>query len=156
MPVAVRQYPQALTLRRSASNMTIYDPIAYALGITPNPKMYNEIMCEEVPNQYDPLISREEALKRNAEFIACDKCGIIGNRPNMMRWHFDKCKTVLKNCKQCGNIIPRQNVKDYMYNKKIYCNRDCYMASKKGIPPIIMTEEVKQKLRGPRKKKIGK
>jgi len=94
----------------------------------------------------DPKVSKEEALKRNSEFITCPKCGVNGNRPNMMRWHFEKCKTHLKNCEQCDNIIPRQGVKDHLYNAKKYCNRKCYMESKKGKKPIEMTTEVRQKL----------
>ncbi len=39
----------------------------------------------------DPSILREEALKRNADIVECDVCGAKGNRPNMSRWHFDKC-----------------------------------------------------------------
>jgi hypothetical protein len=100
----------------------------------------------------DPEINRVEALQRNSEFIKCPKCGVTGNRPNMMRWHFDKCKTVLKNCKQCGKIIPRQNVKDYLYKQKQYCDRKCYMESKKGKAPINMTPEVCKKVSEARKK----
>ena len=89
---------------------------------------------------------REEALKRNSEIVTCPKCGVFGNRPNMMRWHFESCKTVLKSCKQCGNTIPRQGIKDHLYKTKTYCNRKCYMESKKGINPIEMTEEIKKKI----------
>ena len=95
---------------------------------------------------FDPITNREEAIKRNAEIVECDRCGTKGNRPNMMRWHFENCRTELKNCKHCGNVIPRQGVKDYLYDQKIFCNRKCYMKSKVGRPPIIMTEEVKDKL----------
>ena len=95
---------------------------------------------------FDQSISRDEALKRNAEIVTCPKCGVSGNRPNMMRWHFESCKTVLKSCKQCGNTIPRQGIKDHLYNSKTYCNRKCYMESKKGKNPIEMTEEVKEKI----------
>ena len=88
---------------------------------------------------FDPIINREEALKRNAEIVECDKCGVKGNRPNMMRWHFENCQTILRSCKQCVKIIPRQGIKDYLYDQKIYCNRQCYMKSKKGkpLPPQV-------------------
>ena len=99
------------------------------------------------PITYDnPLVSRAEALKRNSEFVECPKCGVTGNRPNMMRWHFDSCKTVLRNCEQCGKVIPRQGVKDIQYNQKKFCNRKCYMESKKGKNPIEMTDEIKNKI----------
>lgn len=100
----------------------------------------------------DPLILKEEALKRNSENVQCPKCGVQGNRPNMMRWHFDKCKTILKNCKQCGQVIPRQGIKDHLYKQKHYCNQECYMESKKGINPIEMTSEIKKKISDSRKK----
>lgn len=99
----------------------------------------------------DPTILREDALKRNSEIVQCPKCGVEGNRPNMMRWHFDKCKTTLKNCQQCGNIIPRQGIKDYLYKEKHFCNRSCYMESKKGKNPIEMTAEVRKKISDARK-----
>jgi len=88
---------------------------------------------------FDPITNREEAIKRNAEIVECDKCGVKGNRPNMMRWHFDNCKVILRSCKQCGNTIPRQDIKDYLYDQKIYCNRKCYMKSKLGkpLPPQV-------------------
>ena len=101
---------------------------------------------------FDPNISREEALKRNSEFITCDKCGVTGNRPNMMRWHFDNCKTILRKCEQCGNTIPRQGTKDYLYNQKKYCNRKCYSESKKGKTFLDMTKEMKNKISISRKK----
>lgn len=88
----------------------------------------------DIPLQYNSEISKTEALKRNAEIVTCDKCGVTGNRPNMMRWHFENCQVILRSCKQCGNTIPRQGIKDYLYDKKIFCNRKCYMESKKGIP----------------------
>lgn len=95
---------------------------------------------------FDPIMNREEALKRNAEIVECDKCGVRGNRPNMMRWHFENCKVELRSCKQCGKTIPRQGVKDYLYDKKIFCDRKCYMKSKAGKPPISMTNEIKNKI----------
>ena len=104
----------------------------------------------------DPTINRIEAIKRNSEFVICPKCGVEGNRPNMMRWHFSKCKTVLKNCKQCNKIIPRQGVKDHLYKEKHYCNRECYMESKKGKNPIEMTSEVRKKISEARKKYHGR
>jgi hypothetical protein len=94
----------------------------------------------------DSEIEKQQALRRNATIVTCPNCGVKGNEPNMLRWHFDNCKTKLKNCLQCGNLIPRQGVKDFLYEKKFYCNRSCYMESKKGKPPIIMTEEIKKKL----------
>jgi hypothetical protein len=100
----------------------------------------------------DPTINREEALKRNSEIVKCTKCGVEGNKPNMMRWHFDNCKTELKTCKQCKNVIPRQGIKDYLYKEKHYCNRKCYMESKKGKAPIEMTSEVRKKVSEARKK----
>lgn len=100
-------------------------------------------------------IEREEALKRNATIVTCPKCGVQGNEPNMLRWHFDNCKTELKKCLHCDNIIPRQGIKDFLYKQKFYCNRSCYMESKKGKPPIIMTNEVKQKLSEHRKGKTS-
>ena len=103
--------------------------------------------------QIKPLndLTQMETLMRNSEIVTCPKCGVKGNSPNMARWHFDNCKTITKSCKQCGKIIPRTsndgtNIKPYLYNQKNYCNRKCYMESKKGIPPIIMTEEVKKKI----------
>ena len=104
----------------------------------------------------DPTINRMEALKRNSEFVKCPKCNVTGNKPNMMRWHFDNCKTILKNCKQCGNIIPRQGTKDHLYKEKHFCNRKCYMESKKGKNPIEMTSEVRKKISEARKKYHGR
>ena len=125
--------------------MSIYDPLSEALGIEPNPNFkFSDWLI--VPENLDPHILRQEAIKRNSEFVACDKCGVVGNRPNMMRWHFENCKTTLKECKQCGKTIPRQGIKDHIYNKKTYCNRNCYMKSKIGKPPIIMTNDIKEKL----------
>lgn len=100
----------------------------------------------DLPSQYDSTICKSEAIKRNAEIVECDKCGVKGNRPNMMRWHFENCQVVFRSCKQCGNIIPRQGVKDSLYNTKIYCCQDCYMSSKKGKAPITMTNDVKKKI----------
>ena len=102
---------------------------------------------------FDSDIEREEALKRNATIVTCPNCGVKGNEPNMLRWHFDNCKTKLKKCLHCDNIIPRQGVKDFIYSQKFYCNRSCYMSSKKGKPPIVMTDEVKKKLSEHRKGK---
>jgi hypothetical protein len=95
---------------------------------------------------FNPEFSREEALKRNSEIVECDRCGVKGNYPNMMRWHFTKCQVVLRTCKYCGLTIPRQNVKEYLYKNKHYCNRKCYMYSKRGKPCIEMTQEIKDKL----------
>ena len=117
------------------------DHIAEALNLEPI-----DFIFDPPENKWDPTISKEEVLIRNSEIVVCDRCGVSGNRPNMMRWHFDKCKTLLRNCEHCSNTIPRQGIKDYLYNQKKFCNRVCYMASKKGKPAMIMTEDIKQKL----------
>lgn len=88
-----------------------------------------------------------EAKQRNSEIVKCPHCGEEGNRPNMMRWHFENCKTVLKNCEQCGNAIPKKGIVNHLYQKKKYCNRKCYMESKKGKPFLEMTPEIIEKLR---------
>lgn len=109
--------------------------IALALGIKDDPSVDIEALFAEAGLLFhDTNISRIEALKRNAEIVECDRCGTTGNRPNMMRWHFENCKTVLRKCLHCDGIIPRQGIKDYLYVQKLYCNRKCYMASKKGKP----------------------
>jgi hypothetical protein len=100
----------------------------------------------------NPLVNRYEALKRNAEIVECPKCGVKGNRPNMMRWHFENCKTVFRNCNHCGNTIPRQGIKESQYKQKLFCNQSCYMESKKGKNPIEMTDEIKQKISEARKR----
>jgi hypothetical protein len=105
---------------------------------------YEDIDKQEFESQRELFVS--EALKRNSTFIKCPHCNVTGNEPNMLRWHFDNCETVLRCCKQCGNTIPRQGIKPFLYNVKKYCNRKCYMESKKGKPPIVMTHEVKEKL----------
>ena len=127
------------------------DTIAETLGIESN-----DIDVEAIFNQYititsfNPELLRKECLVRNAEIVACDKCGVTGNRPNMMRWYFENCKTVMRNCLQCKREIPRQGIKDFLYSKKKYCNRKCYMKSKIGKAPINMTAEVRNKLKGKR------
>ena len=88
----------------------------------------------------------EDALKRNSTFIQCPKCKVVGNEPNMYRWHFENCKTTFRTCEQCNETIPRQGLKPFLYDAKKYCNRKCYTESKKGKPPILMTDEIKQKL----------
>lgn len=94
----------------------------------------------------DPTVNRMEALKRNSDFIKCPKCGVKGNRPNMMRWHFENCDEMpLKKCLFCKKTIAR-DVKPHRYKQKLYCNQKCYMESKKGKPPIEMTKEIKEKL----------
>ena len=98
-----------------------------------------------LPIEYSEFC-KSEAEKRNAVMVQCPKCGVTGNEPNMLRWHFDNCTTHLRTCKQCGENIPRQGIKPIQYDVKKYCNRKCYMASKKGKAPIIMTDEVKDKL----------
>lgn len=126
------------------------DMIGKTLGL---PEMETDIdaLFEQYGmKNYDPNICRIEAIKRNSETVTCDVCGVSGNYPNMMRWHFENCKTILRSCEYCGNEIPRQGIKNFLYDKKKYCNRECYMGSKKGKAPIIMSEEVKQKLRKPK------
>lgn len=124
------------------------DTISIALGL---PELEEDIDCDRLfklygMSDYDKEISREETLKRNAEIVTCDRCGVQGNRPNMMRWHFENCKTILRNCEHCGDIIPRQGTKEIHYKVKKYCGRSCYMASKKGKLAIDMTDDVKNKL----------
>ena len=87
-----------------------------------------------------------DALKRNSTSIKCPKCDVVGNEPNMLRWHFDNCNSILRLCEQCNNTIPRQGIKPFLYDVKKYCNRKCYMNSKKGKQPIKMTDEVKEKI----------
>jgi RecJ-like exonuclease len=113
---------------------------------------YFEVDMSNLIFSNDPTILRNEALKRNSEKVQCPKCQVEGNRPNMMRWHFEKCKTILKNCEQCGKIIPRQGTKDFCYKNKKYCERKCYMESKKGIVFLEMTVEMREKLSVARKK----
>ena len=105
---------------------------------------YEDIDKQEFESQRELFVL--EALKRNSTFIECPHCNVTGNEPNMLRWHFDNCETVLRCCEQCGNTIPRQGIKPFLYDVKKYCNRKCYMESKKGKPPIVMTREVKEKL----------
>jgi len=108
----------------------------------------NELF-EKLPDnliRFNPELSREEAIERNAIKMTCHNCGVFGQGINLKRWHFDNCKTQLKNCEQCDKIIPRQGIKDFLYIQKKYCNRKCYMESKIGKPPIEMTDEIKQKL----------
>ena len=132
------------------SSTTIYDSISESLGLQAIDTIIdNDDTHEMILN---PTLNREEAKKRNAEIVTCGVCGVSGNYPNMMRWHFENCSQQLRNCQQCGEVIPRQGTKPYLYKQKKFCNRKCYAESKKGKPPIVMTEEVKQKLRGPRKK----
>jgi hypothetical protein len=131
--------------------MSIYDPLSNCLGIEPNPNLFHKIFIEKVdsidiPNQYNPQICKEEAIKRNTNIVRCDRCGVEGGEPNMRRWHFDNCKTILKNCQQCNKIIPRQNIKNHLYKQKKFCNKDCYYKSKIGKAPILMTDEIKKKL----------
>lgn len=129
--------------------MSIYDPLSEALGMESNPELFeknSKLENIDLPPQFNPILSREEAIKRNTNIVKCDRCGIFGGETNMRRWHFENCKTKMKNCLECGNIIPRQNIKDYLYEQKIYCNRECYSKSKTGKVPILMTDEIKKKL----------
>jgi hypothetical protein len=89
---------------------------------------------------------KTEALIRNSTILKCVHCGVEGNEPNMLRWHFENCTTKLKICEQCEETIPRQGIKPFLYDAKKYCNRKCYMESKKGKAPIKMTAEVKNKI----------
>jgi len=104
----------------------------------------DDLNSEEFIEQKE--LFKTEALIRNSTFIKCIHCGVEGNEPNMFRWHFDNCTTKLRKCEQCGEIIPRQGIKPFLYDVKKYCNRSCYMESKKGKAPIVMTEDVKKKL----------
>lgn len=94
----------------------------------------------------DRKIAREEAITRNTKIVICNKCGVSGGETNMLRWHFDNCKTKLRHCQQCKKIISRQNVKDSRYKQKKFCNKKCYMNNKKGKIFIEMTNEIKNKL----------
>jgi hypothetical protein len=106
-----------------------------------------EIDYSDMPlSRYNSEISRQEAIQRNSVIVSCPHCGVKGNEPNMLRWHFDNCDTHLRNCLQCGNTIPRQGIKNFLYDKKVFCNRSCYMKSKRGKSPINMTEDVKKKI----------
>lgn len=98
--------------------------------------------------QYEELIDlySVEAKKRNAETVKCPHCGEEGNRPNMMRWHMDNCTTILKKCHQCGTDMPKKGTVNHRYQKQKYCSRKCWADSKKGTPPIQMTDEVREKL----------
>ena len=86
---------------------------------------------------FDCEIEREEALKRNATIVTCPKCGVKGNKPNMLRWHFDNCKTKLKNCLHCGNIIPRQGIKDSYMKKSFIVIVHVTWNQKKENPPLL-------------------
>jgi hypothetical protein len=93
---------------------------------------------------FDPNISADEAKRRNAEIVECNVCGVTGNRPNMMRWHFENCKVKLRECQQCGGVIPI--TKASRYSKSLYCSHKCFTDSKIGKAPLIMTDEIKKKL----------
>lgn len=129
--------------------MSIYDPLAEFFGIKPNLELYNRVITGNliIPDRFNSVLCSEEARKRNSEIVTCDKCGVKGNHPNMMRWHFQNCKTKLKNCTYCDKIIKRQGCKDFLYNVKKYCDKNCYNESKKGKVFLIMTDEIKNKLR---------
>jgi len=126
------------------------DNIAKALGLEPIDVDIDididKLFKEHGLQNFDSMISKEECIKRNSEIVNCDRCNVSGNRPNMIRWHFENCKTVIRKCEYCNNNIPRQGIKDSQYNDKKYCNRKCYMQSKKGLLAINMTPEVKEKL----------
>lgn len=128
---------------------TIYDPISEALQLEPI-----EFHFDTPVVSINPVLAREEALERNADIVECDKCGVKGNRPNMMRWHFENCTRKVKQCKSCNKDIPMQGLKPSRYDVQNYCSRECYMESKKGINPIVMTDEVKRKIATLRSKPI--
>jgi len=119
-------------------------PLSEALGIPSSSQSILDQQDDFVV--YDPTISSKEAIKRNSERVTCPHCGVIGNHPNMMRWHFDKCFAKLRKCEQCGDNIPRQGCKESVYKKKIYCDKVCYNESRKGKSPIVMTPEVREKI----------
>lgn len=114
-----------------------------------------ELDYSDVSFDEERHIDRIEAIRRNSEIVTCPKCGVTGNRPNMMRWHFDNCKTELKRCAYCGNTIPRQNIKDYLYSKKEYCNRTCYTESKKGKAFHTPSESERKKISKRNSKKLS-
>ena len=105
---------------------------------------FEDINSEDYLDQKE--LFKTEALIRNSTIIKCTHCGVEGNEPNMLRWHFQNCNTKLRCCEQCGEIIPRQGIKPFLYDVKKYCNRNCYMESKKGKAPIKMTDDIKNKL----------
>lgn len=108
---------------------------------------FNAPLCEEQLLHYViRKFDSDEARKRNATIVSCPICHITGNEPNMRRWHFENCSQALLDCQECGQIIPRQGTKPTLYKQKKFCDRKCYMRSKRGTSPIIMTEEVKKKL----------
>ena len=108
-----------------------------------------DVKFDEIQNkefiEYKELCAIGAQL-RNSTMVECPHCKVVGNEPNMIRWHFDNCTTKFRTCKQCDSVIPRQGVKPYIYDKKNYCDRKCYMTSKIGKAPIVMTDEVKEKL----------
>lgn len=112
-------------------------------------KSLKEIKLDEIENkdfiEFKELCSTEAKI-RNSTILKCPKCGVKGNEPNMLRWHFDNCETKLRCCEHCEKIIPRQGIKPFLYDVKKFCDRKCYMESKKGKAPILMTDEVKNKL----------
>jgi hypothetical protein len=126
------------------------DTIGKFLGISEIHIDVDALFKEYGVQQFDSTISRAEAIQRNTDIVECDRCGVTGGYTNMMRWHFENCSTKLRTCEQCGNTIPKQGVKPNQYKVKKYCNENCYQASKKGKICIVMTEEVKQKLRAPK------
>ena len=133
----------------STSMYSIHDKLCAAFDLDPSDNPIPNSLFDELPDdlvRFNPELAREEALIRNSTKLKCTNCGTIGQSVNMRRWHFERCRTNLKNCKQCGDVIPRQGIKDYLYDKKTYCNRSCYTESKKGKSPIQMTNEVKQKI----------
>ena len=126
---------------------TIYDPISEALQLEPIDFEFDiSLVLSSSLVEVNPEFAREEALERNADIIECDKCGVTGNRPNMMRWHFDNCSRKARECKSCKEDIPMQGWKPFQYDVKNYCNMKCYTESRKGIKPIVMTDEVKRKI----------
>lgn len=122
-----------------------YDPISEALHLEPI-EFHFDILDVDGALLYNPELAREDALERNAEIVECDKCGVTGNRPNMMRWHFENCTKKIRQCKNCKKDMPRQGYKPSLYKKKAYCDMACYTESRVGIAPIVMTEDVRRKV----------
>ena len=80
---------------------------------------------------FNPELNREEALERNRDIIECPNCNRVGNRPNMMRWHFENCKMKTRYCIECNNPIPKK-YKASQYKNMKYCDHKCYGKSRIG------------------------
>lgn len=111
----------------------VSDPIALALNIFPSDVEIQDEEYEQIVFNFHDLC-RKDALERNSTILTCPNCGLQGNLGNMTRWHFDKCRTVLRKCGNCGDTIPL--VKPYhRYKQMKYCHQACYMDSKIGHQP---------------------